>query len=163
MQWLGALAPIALSSESTAVSADGTVVVGTSHVHGTPAYRAFLWTPDAGMRDLKEALEQDAGLDLTGWNLTIATGISANGRVIVGNGFSPAGNQTSWIARLGAPGCEGDVNADGVTNAADFVVLAANFGAGPGASRSQGDLSGEGVVSSADFTMLIADFGCDQN
>jgi uncharacterized membrane protein len=163
MQWLGALAPIALSSESTAVSADGTVVVGTCHVHGTPAQRAFLWTSQAGMRDIKDVLEQDAGLDLTGWNLTIATGISSNGRVIVGNGVTPAGNQASWIARLGAPGCDGDVNGDGATNAADFVVLAANFGAGPGASRSQGDLSGEGVVSSADFTILVADFECDQN
>jgi hypothetical protein len=38
--------------------------------------------------------------------------------------------------------------------------LAANFGAGPGATREQGDLTGDGFVDVFDFGELAADFGC---
>jgi subtilisin-like proprotein convertase family protein len=55
--------------------------------------------------------------------------------------------------------CIGDVNGDSATNAADFTVLAGNFGASvdPGTS---GDLNGDGVVDAADFVILAGDFGC---
>ena len=59
-----------------------------------------------------------------------------------------------------APACAGDINGDGATNAADFTVLAGNFGAGPGMTRAQGDLTGDGFVNAADFTILAGDFGC---
>jgi hypothetical protein len=55
--------------------------------------------------------------------------------------------------------CPGDVNGDGVTNEADFTVLAANFGIAVSPGRS-GDLTADGVVSSGDFTVLAGDFGC---
>jgi endonuclease I len=58
------------------------------------------------------------------------------------------------------PACSGDVNGDGQTNAADFTVLAGNFGGGPGLTRAQGDLSGDGFVNASDFTILAGDFGC---
>lgn len=35
----------------------------------------------------------------TGWTLRAATGISTNGKVIVGNG-SPGSNNEPWIVRL---------------------------------------------------------------
>ena len=56
--------------------------------------------------------------------------------------------------------CVGDINGDGFTNAADFTILAGNFGAGPGATLAQGDLTGEGYINAADFTILAGDFGC---
>jgi hypothetical protein len=58
------------------------------------------------------------------------------------------------------PDCVGDVNGDGVTDVFDFSDLAANFGAGPGATREQGDLTGDGFVDVFDFGALTADFGC---
>jgi hypothetical protein len=56
--------------------------------------------------------------------------------------------------------CPGDVNGNGVTDVFDFADLAANFGAGPGATRAQGDLNGDGFVDVFDFSDLAADFGC---
>jgi hypothetical protein len=40
------------------------------------------------------------GLDLAGWTLTEATGVSADGSVIVGNGTNPEGRFEAWIATL---------------------------------------------------------------
>jgi hypothetical protein len=62
--------------------------------------------------------------------------------------------------RAPTPACAGDVNGDGVTDVFDFSDLAANFGAGPGATREQGDLTGDGFVDVFDFGELAADFGC---
>jgi hypothetical protein len=60
---------------------------------------------------------------------------------------------------VNAPACAGDVNGDGQTNAADFTILAGNFGSGvtPGTG---GDLNGDGTVNASDFTILAGDFGC---
>jgi hypothetical protein len=66
----------------------------------------------------------------------------------------------TWWSRLFAPTtCEGDVNGDGDTNAADFTILAGSFGSAvpPG---TLGDLNGDGLVNAADFTILAGDFGC---
>lgn len=60
-----------------------------------------------------------------------------------------------------APACVGDINGDGSTNAGDFVILAGNFGAGPGATAAQGDLNGDGFVNASDFVILAGDFGCN--
>ena len=58
--------------------------------------------------------------------------------------------------------CVGDVNGDGVTNAADFVIIAGAFGSGiPNCvTHAQGDLNCDGVVNAADFTILAGNFGC---
>jgi hypothetical protein len=55
--------------------------------------------------------------------------------------------------------CAGDVNGDGSTNAADFTILAGNFGNAV-APNTGGDLNGDGQVNAADFTILAGDFGC---
>ena len=49
-------------------------------------------------------------LDLAGWQLTEATGVSANGRTIVGNGINPDGQQEAWIATIPPIGLAGDLN-----------------------------------------------------
>ena len=50
---------------------------------------AFIWDNANGMRKLKDVLVNDFGLDLTGWTLTIARGISDDGLTIVGDGIKP--------------------------------------------------------------------------
>ena len=55
--------------------------------------------------------------------------------------------------------CAGDINGDGYTNAADFVILAGHFGSAVG-FNSSGDINGDGLVNAADFVILAGDFGC---
>lgn len=56
--------------------------------------------------------------------------------------------------------CLGDVNQDGFTNAQDFIILASNFGAGPGMTYQQGDVNLDGYVNSSDFVVIASNFGC---
>jgi uncharacterized membrane protein len=82
-----------------AVSADGLVIVGR---HDLPSSTAFIWDASRGLRDLKEVLVTEFGLGhmLGGWTLRTATGISADGRTIVGNGDGPLGYR-GWVVHLG--------------------------------------------------------------
>jgi probable HAF family extracellular repeat protein len=91
-------------SEAHGVSADGSVVVGLSQ-GGDPVYdqTAFIWDATNGMRSLPQVLT-DSGLDLSGWVLDSATGISADGLTIAGNGTNPLGQHEAWIAFLPEPG-----------------------------------------------------------
>jgi probable HAF family extracellular repeat protein len=82
----------------TGVSADGSVIVGYSLRDARPD--AFRWTEAGGMQSVQLLLE-DAGVDLTDWQLQAATGVSASGVTIVGYGLNPDGNQEGWIARFG--------------------------------------------------------------
>lgn len=52
----------------------------------TPIQRPVIWSPSTGLMRLDTTLLH-WGVDLTGWELTEATGISADGDVIVGNGI----------------------------------------------------------------------------
>ena len=84
-------------SVALATSSDGSAVVGYSEAE-PQGYHAFLWTEADGMRDLKEVLENDYGLDLTGWKLSLAYDISDDGTAIVGYGTDPAGRTEAWRA-----------------------------------------------------------------
>lgn len=97
---LGALPAGMFLSFANAVSADGAVVVGRAYTNTGPV--AFIWTSGSGMIPLDQYLA-DQGVDLTGWSLTEAVGISADGLVIVGNGWNPEGNPEAWIANLRQP------------------------------------------------------------
>ena len=85
------------------VSADGSVVVGISASASASSFEAFIWDEDNGMRSLKEVLINDLSLDLTGWRLRKATGISDDGFTIVGYGTNPSGNREAWIASIPEP------------------------------------------------------------
>jgi probable HAF family extracellular repeat protein len=91
-------------SESTAhaVSADGSVVVGdnTNGVFPLMTTEAFVWTQTNAMRSVWSVLVDEFGLDLTGWTLTGAAGISGDGLTILGNGVNPDGESEAWIAVL---------------------------------------------------------------
>jgi len=84
------------NSEAYAVSGDGSVIVGRFD------QRAFIWGSTNGTGYLQDVLTAD-GLNLTGWQLTEATGISADGLTITGNGIDPSGEPEAWVARLDAP------------------------------------------------------------
>jgi probable HAF family extracellular repeat protein len=87
---LGDLPGGSFESEALAVSADGSVIVGTANT-GT-SNEAFVWDATHGMRSLA-ALLATAGLPVTN-SLTTATGISADGRYVIGSG---------WVLDLDAP------------------------------------------------------------
>ena len=52
----------------------------------------------------------------------------------------------------------GDVNADGIVDLFDFVILKSNLGIVNG-TRAQGDLTGDGIVGLDDFAVLKFWFG----
>lgn len=84
------------ASEARAVTGDGGIVVGQS------GSRPFWWDSGHGLRDLRTMLETDYGMapSLRGWQLETVTGISADGRVLVGQGRNPAGEAEGWIIDL---------------------------------------------------------------
>ena len=86
-----------LPTDPKAISADGLFVVGKQLDY------AFLWDETQGFRNLKDVLQDDCQLDLTGWTLTSANGISADGLTIVGVGTNPAGQTEAWVATLPEP------------------------------------------------------------
>jgi probable HAF family extracellular repeat protein len=105
---LGHLDPVGsqIYSNTLAASADGRVVVGTSSELFCDPWpncwedeRAFVWTQLRDMFNLRDELVA-LGLDLTGWTLTAATGVSADGTVIVGRGINPSGDPEAWRAEV---------------------------------------------------------------
>ncbi len=81
------------------------MVVGYSN--DFQASQGFIWDPILGMRSLKAVLV-DAGLDLTGWELTTPTAISPDGSTIVGYGSHNIHGEPfplqAWIAVIPEPG-----------------------------------------------------------
>jgi len=98
---LGDLEGGQFNSRAIAVSANGRIIVGRgSSDAGT---EAFIWDEVHGMRSLRDLLTAGFGLDLTGWSLNNALGVSADGRIIVGSGTNPLGQSEAWIARIPEP------------------------------------------------------------
>jgi probable HAF family extracellular repeat protein len=99
------------NSIARAVNQDGSVIVGDngtaqwangSHLGLSAGDQAWRWTQGTGMQSV-QGLLTSAKVDMTGWNLATATGVSADGRVIVGNGTN-GGQSEGWIARIALPG-----------------------------------------------------------
>lgn len=91
-----------------AVSADGSVVVGQTRNDG----QAFRWTAATGCQNIQDLLTA-AGVNLNGWHLIQAVGISADGTTIVGNGSHGVSSE-AWIARLSPPASPGPPRGGGV-------------------------------------------------
>jgi uncharacterized membrane protein len=89
-----------VESRAFGVSGDGSTIVG----HGTSAsgQEAFIWDALHGMRTVSDVLGAN-GIDLTGWTLTQASAISADGTTIVGYGTNPTGQIEAWAASVPEP------------------------------------------------------------
>ena len=98
MVGLGDLPGGSFYSAAQDVSSDGSVVVG----YGSTSLgnEAFIWDATNGMRNLRTVLVNDFGLDLTGWTLKQALGISDDGSTIVGYGTNTGGQTEAWVADL---------------------------------------------------------------
>jgi probable HAF family extracellular repeat protein len=148
---LGDLPGGPFQSQAWAVSDDGAIVVGQATVagglFGAGQSAAFIWDAAHGIRDLKQVLT-GAGLDLSGWMLTSARAISADGTVIAGIGINPNGDGEGWIATLPRAHCgSADFNCDGdaATDAdieAFFACLAGTCPPPP--CTSTADFNGDG-------------------
>jgi uncharacterized membrane protein len=98
MEGLGDLSGGTFHSIAFDVSADGAIVVGFGNT--AQGSEAFIWDATNGMRNLKSVLVAAGRQEVERWRLTEATGISADGRIIVGNGTNPNGQTEGWIAEL---------------------------------------------------------------
>jgi probable HAF family extracellular repeat protein len=81
------------------VSADGSAVVGIGQLSGATA---FYWSPQSGMVEVQALLASLGVTNLDGWHLQTATGISADGRTIVGTG-TLNGLPQAWVATIPEP------------------------------------------------------------
>jgi probable HAF family extracellular repeat protein len=99
---LGDLPGGGFESRAQAASAEGSVVVGFGF--SADGYEAFIWDETNGMRTVKDVLENDYGLDLTGWGLIDAADVSDDGLVLVGSGINPSGDMEAWLATLDSAG-----------------------------------------------------------
>lgn len=89
-------------------NADGSVIVGYSETPSSgppfgPSAAPFLWDAAHGMRNLQDLLVDEYGVDLEGLELENATGISDNGRTIVGYGINEDGDTEGWIVVVPEP------------------------------------------------------------
>jgi probable HAF family extracellular repeat protein len=81
-------------NQANALNAKGSIVVGQS-----ATLNATVWTHQTGAESIQQLLLAD-GVNLAGWVLLDATGISADGTIIVGDGTDPQGNNEAWIADI---------------------------------------------------------------
>lgn len=146
-------------SYARAVSSNGSIVVGDAIAFGVEGTTAWIWTPKTKFVDLKSYLEGDfdLGAVLTGWQLLVATDVSANGRVIVGQGVNPDGCEQSFLVDLG-PECGSDFNGDGFVNGDDFDAYVLAFEGG----NALADFDKNGFVNGDDFDAYVLSFeaGC---
>lgn len=70
---------------------------------GGYSYEAFICDDYNGMRTFKDLLVNYFGLDLTGWTLNDALGISDNGLTIIGYDTNPDGCTEAWVATVPEP------------------------------------------------------------
>jgi len=84
-------------------NADGSIVVGYSQ-DPSGSYSPFIWDSAHGMRNLVDVLTKDFGFDLHRYALINATGISDDGRTIVGYaGDRLTGGTVGFIATIPEP------------------------------------------------------------
>lgn len=161
---LGTLPPNS-RSDAYDVSTDGTTIVGSSG-STFEGFRAFVWTPRTGMKDLQQVLV-DAGVTIPpGVQLEIAVAVSPDGRTVVGRAIDPSIKGgfpfAGFIATLPEiEPCPADFNGDGAVGFGDLTDLLAAWGpcTCPGPIACPEDLTGDDAVGFADLTDLLAAWG----
>ena len=152
MQDLGTLTG-GLGSIASDVSADGAVVVGYSNF-ANGSFDAFRWKAATGMQSIKDLLTA-SGVNMSGWTLINAVGVSGDGTVIVGTGTAPGqGATSSWIAR-----CTNDCSIMTVANATTSFSGLGGLGAtGSAYIGSQFDEAGDMADAGKDSGSPITGF-----
>lgn len=97
---LGDLPGGSFYSQAQDVSGNGSVIIGWGM--SDLGKEAFIWDAVHGIRNLRTTLISQFGLNLTGWTLLSANGISDDGRVIAGQGLHN-GVQEGWVVQLPEP------------------------------------------------------------
>ncbi len=87
----------------TSISGDGLVVAGYGGGEFSGGDRASYWTESLGMVDLNVYLAS-VGVDMTGWTLHFAHGLSADGSVITGFGEFEGSIRAWRVSGVPAPG-----------------------------------------------------------
>ena len=148
----------ATESELQGVSASGRVGVGILVNSGESYGVAAVWHEFAGLVPLRDLL-QAQGADLTGWILTDANAVSADGRVVVGTGMY-FGRQRAFRAEIGSFDDAGtaDLNFNGSVDGADLGIILAGWGE-PGRT----DLTRDGTTDGADLGLLLNAWGSCPN
>jgi probable HAF family extracellular repeat protein len=100
MVGLGSLDLNDFGSAASAVSANGNVIVGVGSGAADLNGEAFVWFPGTGMSNLKQYLLNNGVSGVQGWRLIAGTGVSADGRTIVGTALDPLGKPAAWIAQI---------------------------------------------------------------
>jgi uncharacterized membrane protein len=155
---LGDLPGGQFTSRAWAVSADGSIVVGTGRTErGT---EVFVWDGSSGMRRLQDVLAQH-GLDVANWRLTSVANISADGSTFAGQGLNPQGLQQGWIAHIEPP-CRADFNNDDTLNSQDFFDFLLCFFDALACPPLAADFNADGAVTTQDFFDFLDAFfaGC---
>jgi probable HAF family extracellular repeat protein len=88
-------------SNANAASANGKVVVGYGLDNQFNSH-AFQWIEGRGIVNLKNELLAHGVAEVVGWQITRATGVSADGHTIVGEGYGPNGPE-AWIMTVPEP------------------------------------------------------------
>ncbi|MGQ0627568.1 MAG: PEP-CTERM sorting domain-containing protein [Phycisphaerales bacterium] len=149
-----------VQASARAVNSDGSVIVGegiaTDDIFDS---EAFIWDSTNGMRSIRSVLT-GAGIDLTGWTLSSATGVSGDGRRIVGNGINPMGQSEAFLVILNpdAPPCPVDFNGDGFVEPGDLDDFITSFFSDIDEERSRTDFNGDGFVEPGDLDEFITAF-----
>jgi probable HAF family extracellular repeat protein len=149
------LAPFFDMGLASAVSEDGSVIVGTAVSQSAMA--AYYWDRARGRRSLQQFLISLGATGLDGWALAEAKAVSPDGAHIVGYGRDPQGNVQAWLAHI-PPFCYS--NCDGSTappilNVNDFTCYLNRFAATDPYANCDN--------STAPPTLNVADFICFMN
>ena len=155
LQNIGAAPVSGWRGASTAISADGSVIVGFHRPFPGPATfgQGFIWTEADGMINLNTYVASQ-GVDTQGITLALPLAISADGRTIAGLGSGGVG----FIVRLPAlkSPCSGDFDGSGSVDFSDLLVLLSAWG--PCAACAE-DLDGSGNVDFSDLLALLTVWG----
>ncbi|MBI5864691.1 MAG: PEP-CTERM sorting domain-containing protein [Planctomycetes bacterium] len=92
-----------IDSYGVDVSGDGSIVVGRGSGTFTNRSYALIWDEAHGNRVLEDVLTGEYGLDLGGYQLWDAVGVSADGRSFVGSGYGPDETYITYIATIPEP------------------------------------------------------------
>ena len=152
------LADGANNNEIFAISGDGRTVVGENSYPGPRDEDPLLWRRDIGAVSLPDYLD-GLGVDVSGWTLRRAIGVSADGSAIIGLGSIEGGGGGFLVRGLPVPAsCPADIDGDGSLTLFDFLAFQNLFDAGDLAA----DFDGDGELTIFDFLAFqnAFDAGC---